>query len=210
MNQTQPDYFKDRHLPVFSVDPKDRKVISRLKWYGLFLSINSFFWWIFAIIGIWLTAVGGSYLREFAGQSDIRSLYNFHCELGVGIFFLCMFAICFTLAIIMHYRVTKDAEILKKYDDNFDNAIMVKFFWLAKEKPTKCTWGMIAFGFIMDINIYADAKEILKRPYLTSEQEHQWQLEWVKKYAYKHHVTLHHVEDEDIDPWSDDPAKDPK
>lgn len=209
MNQSQPDYFKDRHLPIFSVDEKDRKVIRRLKWYGLFLSINSFFWWVFAIIGIWLTAVGGSYLREFAGESGVN-LYNFHCELGVGIFFLCMFAICFTLAIIMHYRITKDAEILKKYDDNFDNAIMVKFFWLAKEKPTKCTWSMIAFGFIMDINIFADAKEILKRPHLTPEQEHQWQLEWVKKYAYKHHVTLHQVEDEDIDPWSDDPAKDPQ
>ena len=200
----QPDYFKDRHLPVFSVDPKDRKVLERLKWYGLFLSINSFFWWVFLIIGIWLTAVGGSYLRNAPNYEPYRS------ELGVGIFFLCMFVICFCLAIIMHYQVTKDAQVLKKYDDNFDNAIMVKFFWLAKEQPTKCTWNMIAFGFIMDINVFADAREILKRPHLTAEQEHQWAIEWVKKYAYQHHVTLHQVEDEDIDPWSDDPSKDPK
>lgn len=204
MSRIQPDYFKDRHLPVYNVDPKDRKVLERIKWYTIFLSINSFFWWFFAIAGIWLTVAGAVYIKYSPNYEPFRA------ELGVGIFFLIMFAICFILGFLLHYRLTKDAEVIKKYDDNFDNYIMVKFFWLAKEKPMKCTWSMIAFGLLMDLAVLGDVLAILKRKHLTDEQEHQWELEWVKSYAAQHHVTLHQVEDENLDPWSDDPDPDPK
>lgn len=204
MRNIQPDFFKDRHLPVYNVDPKDRKLLERVKWYLIFLSINSFFWWFFGIAGIWLTAAGGVWYRINPHFEQARA------ELGVGIFFLIMFVICFTLGFLLHYRLTKDANTIKKYDDNFDNYIMVKFFWLAKEKPLKCTWNTIAFGLIMDVAILGDVLAILKRPHLSDEQAHQWELEFVKKYAAQHHVTLHQVEDENLDPWSDDPANDSK
>lgn len=204
MKSIQPDYFKDRHLPVYNVTPADRKVLKRVKWYTIFLSINSFFWWFFVIAGIWLTAAGAVALRSDSHYEPFRA------ELGVGIFFLIMFAICFTLGFLLHYRLTKDANIIKKYDANFDNYVIVKFFWLAKEKPMRCTWNTIAFGLLMDLAILGDVLSILKRPHLTDAQEHQWELEFVKKYAAQHHVTLHQVQEEDLDPWSDDPNSDPK